>query len=68
MSIATSKDVWPPKSFLQAWVIQARKSRFKEKGTQATKALIDKVNDKVRTIAVAAETSEKEEVLQLASA
>ena len=33
-------EVWAPKSFLQAWVIQARK------GTQASKALIDKVNEK----------------------
>lgn len=33
MSIATSKDVWPPRSFLQSWVIHARESRFGARGS-----------------------------------
>lgn len=67
ISMATSKDVWPPKSFLQAWEIQACKSWFGDQGSQASKILIEEVNTKVRTFAMANGISKKQAVLDFAS-
>lgn len=67
VSVATSKDVWPPKSFLKTWVVEARKARFGDQGSQASNTLIVEVNEKVRTLAMANEISEKQAVLDLAS-
>lgn len=68
ISVATSKDMWPPKSFLQTWVVEARKAWFGDQGSQASKTLIVEVNEKVRTLAMAKEISKKQAVLDLASA
>lgn len=68
VSVATSKDMWPPKSFLKAWVVEARKARFGDQGSRASKTLIEEVNKKVRALAMADEISEKQAVLDLASA
>lgn len=68
MSIATSKDVWPPRSFLQSWVIRARESRFGARGSQASNNLIEEVNTKVQTLAIASGVSVKQAVLDLAYA
>lgn len=57
ISVATSKDVWPPKSFLKTWVVEARKARFGDQGSQASNTLIVEVNEKVRTLEMANEIS-----------
>ncbi len=37
MLVATSKGVWPSVSFLQSWVIYARKTEFEARGAQASR-------------------------------
>lgn len=39
ISVATSKDVWPPKCFLKTWVVEPREARFGDQGFQASKNL-----------------------------
>lgn len=47
VSVATSKDIWIPASFLQQWVLATRAERFGEKGVQACKRLIIEVDEMV---------------------
>ena len=44
VSVATSKDIWIPASFLQKWVLATRAARFGEKGVQACKDVILEVD------------------------
>lgn len=67
ISMATSKGVRPPQSFLQAWATQACKSRFGDQGSQASKILIEGVNTKVCTFAMTNGISKKQAVLDFAS-
>lgn len=55
VSVATSKDIWMPGSFLHQWMLKTRAFRFGEMGRQACRILIDEVdqvvnysNEKVR--------------------
>lgn len=48
VSVATSKDVWMPGSFLQKWVMKARAVRFGEKGRRACGSIIDEVDQMVK--------------------
>lgn len=66
--VATSKDIWPPKSFLLSWVVKARKSRFASKGFQASEALIQEVDKKVHELAVSSKITDKQAVLNIAFA
>lgn len=47
VSVATSKDLWIPTSFLQQWVVATRAARFGEKGLQACKRVILEVDKTV---------------------
>lgn len=47
VSVATSKDVWMPGSFLQKWVMETRAFRFGERGRQAFKTLINEIDQVV---------------------
>lgn len=68
MLVATSKDVWPSGSFLQSWVLYARKVRFGARGSQASRKQIEEVNAKVQDKATASVVSVKQAVLELAYA
>lgn len=62
--VATSKYIWPPKSFLLCWVVKARKSRFASEGVQASEALIREVGE----LAVSSKMTDKQAVLKIAFA
>lgn len=66
--VATSKDVWPPKSFLLSWVVKARKSRFASEGVQASETFIRAVDKKVHELAVSSKITDKQAVLKIAFA
>lgn len=68
IEVATSKDVWPPKSFLLSWVVRARKLRFAREGAQASEALIREVNRKVHELALGSGITDKQAVLNIAIA
>ena len=68
IQVATSKDIWPQKSFLQGWVVEAGKSRFAARGFQASMASIRKVNKKVHERALGDNISDKQAVLKVAIA
>ena len=55
VSVATSKDIWMPGSFLHQWMLKTRAFRFGEMGRQACRILINEIdqvvnfsNEKVR--------------------
>ena len=52
MLVATSKDVWPSVSFLQSWVIYARKTQFEARGSPASGNPIEGVHAKVQAQAI----------------
>lgn len=68
IEVATSKDIWPHKSFLLSCVVRARKLRFTSEGAQASEALIRQVNKKVHELALGGEITEKQAVLKIAIA
>lgn len=68
IQVATSKDIWPPKSFMLSWVVRARKSRFAGKGVQASEALIREVNHTVRELALSRNITDKQAALNIAIA
>lgn len=68
IEMATSKDVWPPKSFLLNWVVRARKLRFAREGAQASEALIRGVNMKVHELALGSGITDKQAALNIAIA
>lgn len=68
IEVATSKNVWPPKSFLLSWVVRARKLRFAREGAQASEALIREVNRKVHELALGSGITDKQAVLNIAIA
>lgn len=48
ISVATSRDVWVPDSFLQQSVLSTKAARFGEKGVQACKCVIIEVDNMLK--------------------
>lgn len=61
VSVATSKDVWVPGSFLQKWVMESRAVRLGDSGKQACKVIINEVDEVVNS----STENQKLEVLRL---
>lgn len=63
VSVATSKDIWMPGSFLQQWVMETRAFRFGKRGRQACKIIINEIDQIVKF----SNKNTKVEVLRLAA-
>lgn len=60
IQVATSKDIWPPKSLLLSWVVKAKKLRSAREGVQDSEALIREENKKVHELALNGKITDKQ--------